>query len=209
MNEVLSKLGELKLIPVVAIHDAADAPALAEALVAGGLPCAEITFRTAAAEDAIKATAARGDMLVGAGTVLTVEQAERAVGAGATFLVAPGTNPPVVEWATKHDVPITPGVATPTDIDLAMSFGLDVVKFFPAGTYGGAKAIKAIGAPYGGIRFIPTGGVSADNLGEYLALPNVLACGGSWMVKADLINDKQFDTITELTRQAVTLAASL
>lgn len=209
MNDVLAKLGALKLVPVVAIHDAADAPALGEALVAGGLPCAEITFRTDAAEAAIKAVAARGDVLVGAGTVLTVDQAKRAVDAGASFLVSPGTNPPVVQWAVEQGVPITPGAVTPTEIDLAMGFGLSVVKFFPANVYGGAKAIKAIGAPYAAIQFIPTGGVSAENLGDYLALPNVLACGGSWMVKSDMIADKQFEKVTELAREAVTLASSV
>ncbi len=208
MNAVLEKLGQLKLIPVVAIKDAAHADPLAKALVEGGLACAEVTFRTAAAPEAISAMARRGDMLVGAGTVLTVDQARQAVDCGATFLVAPGTNPPVVKWAVENNVPITPGVATPTDIDLAMSFGLDVVKFFPANVYGGAAAIKAIGAPYGAIKFIPTGGVSADNLAEYLALPNVLACGGSWMVKSDMIAAGQFDRITELTREAVAIATS-
>jgi len=209
MNDTLAQLGQLKLVPVVAIDDAADAPALADALVAGGLPCAEITFRTAAAPDAIKAMAKRDDIFVGAGTVLTVEQAKQAVDLGAKFLVAPGTNPKVVEWATANAVPITPGAVTPTEIDLAMSFGLEVVKFFPANVYGGAKAIKAIGAPYGSIKFIPTGGVSADNLADYLAMPNVLACGGSWMVKSDLISDGRFDQITELSRQAVKIAKSV
>jgi 2-dehydro-3-deoxyphosphogluconate aldolase/(4S)-4-hydroxy-2-oxoglutarate aldolase len=207
MNDVLRKLGELKLIPVVAIDNAADAGRLADALIAGGLRCAEVTFRTAAAPGAIQTMARRGDMLVGAGTVLTVDQARQAVDAGATFLVSPGTNPPVVQWAVENNVPITPGVATPTDIDLAMSFGLEVVKFFPASVYGGPAAIKAIGAPYTRVRFIPTGGVSADNLADYLALPNVLACGGSWMVTKDLIAGGNFDQITERTRQAVMLAA--
>ncbi len=206
MNAVLTQLGQMKLIPVVAIQDAADAEPLAEALVAGGLACAEVTFRTAAAPDAIRAMADRGDMRVGAGTVLNVDQAKQAVDCGATFLVAPGTNPPVVRWAVDNGVPITPGVATPTDVDLAMSFGLDVLKFFPANVYGGAKAVKAIGAPYGMIKFIPTGGVGPDNLADYLAMPNVLACGGSWMVKSDLIAGKQFDRITQLTAEAVAIA---
>ncbi len=209
MNEVLKKLGEIKLVPVVAIHDAQRADDLAGALVEGGLACAEITFRTDAAADAIAAMAKRGDMLVGAGTVLTVEQAQRAVDCGATFLVSPGTNPPVVEWAVKHNVPITPGVATPTDIDLARRFGLDVLKFFPANVYGGAAALKAIGAPYGMVKFIPTGGVSADNLADYLRLPNVLACGGSWMVKSDLIAGGDWNRIAAVAAEAVKIAESV
>ncbi|NBC11334.1 MAG: bifunctional 4-hydroxy-2-oxoglutarate aldolase/2-dehydro-3-deoxy-phosphogluconate aldolase [Planctomycetes bacterium] len=197
----------MKLIPIMTIQDAADAPAAAEALQAGGLPCAEVTLRTAAAPEAIRTIATRSDMLVGAGTVLSVDQAKQAVDCGATFLVAPGTNPAVVQWAADHHVPITPGVATPTDIDRAISLGLDVLKFFPAHVYGGPKAIKALGAPYGSIRFIPAGGVDADNLAEYLAMANVLACGGSWMVRADLIADRRLDRITALTRHAVTIAA--
>lgn len=208
MNDLLKKLGELKLIPVVAIHDADHADALAEALIAGGLPCAEVTFRTAAAPEAIAAMARHPQMLVGAGTVLSVEQAKAAVDRGAKFLVSPGTNPPVVKWAVENNVPITPGVATPSEIDLAMSFGLDVLKFFPANIYGGPEALKAIGAPYSMIKFIPTGGVSAENLREYLKLKNVLACGGSWMVKSELISGGQFKKIAELTAQAVSLASA-
>jgi len=209
MNAVLERIGQLKLVPVVAIQEAGDASALADALLAGGLACAEVTFRTAAAPEAIRTIADRGDMLAGAGTVLSVDQAKQAMDCGARFLVSPGTNPPVVQWAVDNDVPITPGVATPTDIDLAMSYGLAVLKFFPANVYGGPKAIKAIGAPYRSIKFIPTGGVSADNLAEYLAMPNVLACGGSWMVKGDLIAEKQFERITELTRRAVGIAQNV
>lgn len=208
MNEVLQKIGQIRLVPVVAIHDAGQADALAEALIAGGLPCAEVTFRTDAAPEAIEAMARHPNMLVGAGTVLTVHQAKAAVDRGAKFLVSPGTNPPVIEWAVANSVPITPGVATPSEIDLAMGFGLEVLKFFPANLYGGAKALKAIGAPYGMIKFIPTGGVSAENLGEYLALKNVLACGGSWMVKSDMIAQGKFDKITQLAAEAVALAAS-
>jgi len=206
MSDVMQRIERLKLVPVVAIHDAAHAPALADALVAGGLGCAEITFRTAAAPEAIKAMASRDDMLVGAGTVLDIEQAKQAVDCGARFLVSPGTNPKVVAWAVDRGVPITPGVATPSDIDLAMSFGLDVLKFFPAEAFGGLKTLKAIAAPYGMVRFIPTGGISAANLGEYLAFKPVLACGGSWMVKNEMIAAGQFDRITELTREAVAIA---
>ncbi len=206
MSDVMQRIERLKLVPVVAIHDAAHAPALADALAAGGLGCAEITFRTAAAPEAIKAMASRDDMLVGAGTVLNTEQAKQAVDCGAQFLVSPGTNPKVVAWAVDRGVPITPGVATPSDIDLAMSFGLDVLKFFPAEAFGGLKTLKAIAAPYGMVRFIPTGGISAANLAEYLAFKPVLACGGSWMVKNEMIAAGQFDRITELTREAVAIA---
>ncbi len=207
MHEVLQQIGELKLVPVVAIKDAANASPLADALVAGGLPCAEITFRTDAAEDAIQAIASRGDTLVGAGTVLTTEQAQRAIDAGATYIVAPGTNPKVVEFCLTKGVPITPGVATPTDIELAMGLGVEVVKFFPAEAMGGLKTLKAISAPYGKAKFLPTGGINADNLRSYLDLPNVVACGGSWMVSGKLIDSGDFDQITELTRAAVAIAA--
>lgn len=207
-NQVIKKIEQLRLVPVVAIEDAADASALADALLAGGLACAEITFRTAAAPEAIRTIADRGDLFVGAGTVLTVDQARQAVDCGAKFLVSPGTNPPVVEWAVNNGIAITPGVATPSDIDLAMSFGLDVVKFFPAEAFGGLKTLKAIAAPYTTIRFIPTGGITADNLADYLAFKQVIACGGSWMVKGDLISGGQFDRIAQLTREAVGLASN-
>jgi 2-dehydro-3-deoxyphosphogluconate aldolase/(4S)-4-hydroxy-2-oxoglutarate aldolase len=206
-NEVLNKIEELKLVPVIAIENADDAAALGDALLAGGLACAEVTFRTKAAPDAIKAMSANADLFVGAGTVLTVDQAKQAVDCGARFLVSPGTNPEVVEWAVSNNITIAPGVATPTDIELAMSFGLTTLKFFPAEAFGGLKTLKAMSAPYGDVRFIPTGGISADNLLDYLRFNKVIACGGSWMVKGDLITGHQFDRITELTQQAVTLAA--
>lgn len=207
MHEVIEKLGASKIVPVVAIDDARDADALADALVEGGLAVAEVTFRTDAAEDAIRTMANRGDMLVGAGTVLTVEQARHAADAGAKFIVSPGVNPPVVEHCINVELPITPGISSPTDIDLAMSFGLTALKFFPAEAFGGLKTLKAIAAPYRMCRFIPTGGISADNLADYLAFDRVLACGGSWMVKPQLIADKQFDRITALTREAVDIAS--
>jgi len=206
MNEVIEKLGGYAVVPVVAIEDARDAAPLADALVEGGLAVAEITFRTDAAEDAIRALANRGDMLVGAGTVLTVEQARLAADAGARFIVSPGVNPPVVEHCINVELPITPGISSPTDIDLAMSFGLTALKFFPAEAFGGLKTLKAIAAPYRMCRFIPTGGISADNLADYLAFDPVLACGGSWMVKPQLIAEKRFDRIAELTREAVAIA---
>jgi 2-dehydro-3-deoxyphosphogluconate aldolase/(4S)-4-hydroxy-2-oxoglutarate aldolase len=204
MNPTLEQLGNLGLIPVVAIENAADAAKLGEALLAGGLPCAEITFRTAAATDAIRQmSAAFPDMVVGAGTVLSVNQAEQAVDAGATFIVAPGLDVSVVDWCIEHNIPITPGVITPTEITAALAKGLDVLKFFPAEAAGGMGMLKAVGGPFGGVKFIPTGGIDAKNLAEYLQLPMVHACGGSWIVKKQLISEGQFDTITRLVRDAI------
>jgi len=190
-------------VPVVAIENARDADGLAEALTDGGLPIAEITFRTDAAADAIRAMSRRDQLLVGAGTVLTVEQARQAVDCGAKFLVSPGTNPKVVQWAVENGVPITPGIATPSDIEVALGFGLEVLKFFPAEAYGGLKTLKAISAPYGMVKFIPTGGVSAANLADYLAFDKVHAVGGSWMVKKDLITGGHFEQVRDLTAEAV------
>jgi 2-dehydro-3-deoxyphosphogluconate aldolase/(4S)-4-hydroxy-2-oxoglutarate aldolase len=198
-----------KIIPVVAIQDAGDALPLADALIQGGLPCAEITFRTAAAPDAIKAVAQRGDMIVGAGTVLKVDQVKQAVDAGATFIVSPGFNPKVVGYCVDNNIPVTPGVSNPTDIEMGLDYGLDVLKFFPAEAFGGLKTLKAMSAPYTMMRFIPTGGIGPGNVLEYLTHPKVPACGGSWMVKSDLIADGQFERITELTREAVSIAAQV
>ena len=204
MNDTLQQLGTLGLIPVVAIEDAADAVKLGEALIAGGLPCAEITFRTAAAASAIRqVTDAFPDMVVGAGTVLSVEQAEQAVSAGAKFIVAPGFDEHVVDWCLDRSVPVTPGVVTPTEITAAYAKGLRVLKFFPAQAAGGIKMLKAIGGPFGDIKFIPTGGISPDNLASYLRLPMVHACGGSWIVNKQTISDGDFETITQLVRQAM------
>ena len=205
---VLTEIGRLRVIPVVAIDDAADAPALGDALAAGGLPVAEITFRTAAAEASIRALAGRGaGMLVGAGTVLNPDTAKRAVDAGARFIVSPGFNPKTVRWCLDNNVPVIPGVATPTDIEQALDQGVTVVKFFPAEAFGGLKTLQAIAAPYAMMRFVPTGGISAENLEKYLAFPKVLACGGSWMVTKELLAAKQFGRITEITRDAVGRAA--
>jgi 2-dehydro-3-deoxyphosphogluconate aldolase/(4S)-4-hydroxy-2-oxoglutarate aldolase len=202
----LEIIGQHRLVPVVVLDSADSAVPLAESLIAGGLPIAEVTFRTEAAEESIKRMSQLDGLLVGAGTVLTIEQAKRAIDAGSRFIVTPGTNPPVVEYCLKHNIPITPGIATPTDIDLATSFGLDVLKFFPAEANGGAKTLKALSGPYGSVRFIPTGGISTSNLGDYLALPSVLACGGSWMVNRKMINDGEFDQLKALVADAVTLA---
>jgi len=204
MNEILKKLGDYGIIPVVKIDNASDAVPLGKALIDGGLPVAEITFRTAAAEEAISnISKAYPDMLVGAGTVLSIEQVQKAVKAGAKFIVSPGFNPVVVEYCVKNSIPITPGCSNPTDIEMALGFGLEVVKFFPAESFGGLSTLKAMGAPYGMIKFIPTGGIDAKNLNEYLVNAKVLACGGSWMVKDDLIKSGNFAEITRLTREAV------
>lgn len=205
----LDTIGENRLVPVVVLDSVDSAAPLAEALINGGLPIAEVTFRTAAAEESLRRISQIDGLLAGAGTVLTLEQAQQAIDAGAKFIVTPGTNPPVIEYCLKHNVPITPGIATPTDIDLATSFGLNALKFFPAEAIGGVKTLKAISGPYGSIRFIPTGGISASNLGDYLALPNVLACGGSWMVSRSLINEGEFDQIKRLVENAVALAKSI
>lgn len=206
MDEILEKLGDLGVVPVVAIERAKDATRLGQALLAGGLPCAEITFRTAAAEEAIqRITSELPDVLVGAGTVLSREQAEKAVAAGARFIVSPGFDLKVVDWCLKHAIPVTPGVATPTEINMALDKGLRILKFFPAEALGGVKTLKAIAAPYGGVKFIPTGGVSAGNLADYLSLPAVHACGGSWLVKGKLISAGEFAEITRLAREAVAI----
>jgi 2-dehydro-3-deoxyphosphogluconate aldolase/(4S)-4-hydroxy-2-oxoglutarate aldolase len=209
MPTALEKVLQMKIIPVVAIHDAGHSDALADALIKGGLPCAEITFRTAAAADAIRTMAKRGDMLVGAGTVLTIDQVKLAVDAGATFMVAPGLNPKVVGYCREHNIPIIPGVATPTDIETALDLGLKILKYFPAEAFGGLKTLKAISAPYTAVKFIPTGGITASNVIAYLEHPKVVACGGSWMVKSALIVAGQFDKITSLTREAVNLVQNM
>ncbi len=209
MSEIIKKLGEIGIIPVVAIEDAATAVPLGQALLDGGLPCAEITFRTAAAGDAIqRMSAAHPDILVGAGTVLTVDQARQAKASGARFIVTPGFDTRVVDWCLANDMPITPGVMTPTDINQALAMDLHILKFFPAEAAGGIKALKAIGGPYVGVKFIPTGGINADNLANYLSLPMVHACGGSFMVEKKLITTGQFDVITQLAATAVAIVKS-
>jgi 2-dehydro-3-deoxyphosphogluconate aldolase/(4S)-4-hydroxy-2-oxoglutarate aldolase len=193
----------LRIVPVIVIEDARNALGLADALIAGGLPCAEITFRTAGAADALRCIAAeRPDMLVGAGTVLTAEQAAKARDAGARFVVSPGFHPGVVDYCLEHDLPVYPGICTPTDVGAALEKGLRVVKFFPAEPMGGLPFLKAIAAPFGELEFIPTGGITAALLGTYLAFPKVVACGGSWMAPADWIAGKQFDRIREETARA-------
>lgn len=204
MNEVLNQIGAYGVVPVVKIDNVEDALPLGKALIDGGLPLAEITFRTAAAEEAIRVMAkAYPEMLIGAGTVLTTEQVDKAVAAGAKFIVSPGLNPKIVSYCVSKNIPITPGCSNPSDIEAAIELGLDVVKFFPAEACGGLNAIKAMSAPYGGIKFMPTGGISEKNINEYLAFNKILACGGSWMVKDALIKEGKFDEITAMTKAAV------
>ncbi len=206
MEKMKSQIKSLGVVPVVAIEDAKDALALGEALIAGGLACAEITFRTAAAEESIRTLSNKfPEMLIGAGTVLTTDQAKRAVDGGAQFLVTPGFDEAVVTWCLGKGVAIFPGVATPTEINMALRHGLKTLKFFPAEALGGVKFLKAIAAPYGEVRFIPTGGINPQNLPDYLKLPAVIACGGSWLVKKTMIANGEFNTITNLVREAVQL----
>ncbi|MBE5951654.1 MAG: bifunctional 4-hydroxy-2-oxoglutarate aldolase/2-dehydro-3-deoxy-phosphogluconate aldolase [Lachnospiraceae bacterium] len=204
MNDIIAQFQKLGIIPVVVINDAKDAVPLAKALCEGGLPVAEVTFRTDAAEEAIRLMAeACPEMLVGAGTVLTTEQVDRAVAAGAKFIVSPGLNPKVVKYCLDKNIPITPGTSSPTDIEAALELGLEVVKFFPAEQSGGIAKIKAMAAPYTKVKFMPTGGINAANLKSYLDFPKIVACGGSWMVSGDLIKAGNFDEIKRLTREAV------
>jgi len=205
-TDALSRLADLKVIPVVAIDDAAWADPMGEALVAGGLPIAEVTFRTPAAAAAIKALAKRGDLLVGAGTVLSIDNVKTAIDNGANFIVTPGFSPTVVGYCVQNKIPITPGTVTATEIGWALEHGLNVVKFFPAEASGGLKTLKAVAAPYAMMRFVPTGGIVPDNLLDYLKFSQVLACGGSWMVSKELLANKRFDRIRDLAAQAVTLA---
>ena len=209
MSVTLDDITRYRIVPVVVLNDAANAAGLGDALVAGGLPVAEVTFRTAAAADSIKVLAKRDDILVGAGTVRSVAQVEQAVDAGAKFLVSPGLRADIVKRAQELGVPVLPGAVTPTEILAAEELGLKTIKFFPANVYGGAAAIKALSAPYGDISFIPTGGVSAANLGEFLALPCIPAVGGSWMVPAKAVDAGEFDKVENLTREAMSLVASL
>lgn len=210
MNEVLQKMGQIGIIPVVVLNDVKDAKPLAKALLDGGLPCAEVTFRTEAAEESIRVMAEEyPQLLVGAGTVLTTEQVDRAVAAGAKFIVSPGLNPKVVQYCLDKGVPVTPGVVTPGEIEKALELGLDVVKFFPAEPSGGLPMIKAMAAAYTKLKFMPTGGISAGNVADYLKSDKILACGGSWMVKGDMIAAGEFDKITELCREAAELVKEI
>lgn len=204
MDKVIEELSKIGIVPVIALEDAADAEPLAKALISGGIFCAEVTFRTEVAEEAIRIMTEKfPEMIVGAGTVLDIAQAERAVNAGAKFIVSPGLNPKVVTWCRERNIPILPGCATPSDIECAMELGLDVVKFFPAEANGGLSAISAMAAPYSQIKFMPTGGIHVGNLNDYLDFKKVIACGGSFMVNGAMLKEKDWKGITALTKAAV------
>ncbi len=210
MDQVFQKLSKIGIVPVVVLDDAKDAVPLARALIDGGLPCAEVTFRTAAAEEAIRLMSQEfPDLLVGAGTVLTVEQADRAVAAGAKFIVSPGLNPKVVAHCIEKGYPVCPGTATPSEVEQALSFGLDAVKFFPAEQAGGLAMIKAMAAPYTGVSFMPTGGINANNVRDYLKYDRIVACGGSWMVSGKLIAEGKFDESENLVREAANIVKEI
>lgn len=207
VTETIQKMG---VVPVVVLNDAKDAASLAKALCEGGLPCAEVTFRTDAAEESIRImTTEFPEMFVGAGTVLTIEQADRAVAAGAKFIVSPGFDPEVVDYCLSKEIPVFPGCITPSEVSQAVKRGLKVVKFFPAEQFGGVATIKALAAPFTGVKFMPTGGVNAKNLESYLSCDKIVACGGSWMVKGDLVKAGKFDEIKALVKEAVQLVKDI
>lgn len=210
MKTIAEQFTGFGVVPVVVLNEVKDALPLAKALVEGGLPCAEVTFRTEAAEESIRQMAKEyPEMLVGAGTVLTIEQVDRAVNAGAKFIVSPGFDPEVVDYCLSKNIPVFPGCITPSEVAQAVKRGLKVVKFFPAEQFGGVATIKALAAPYTMVKFMPTGGISAKNLRDYLECDKILCCGGSWMVKGDLIKAGEFDTIRDLAKEAVALAKSI
>ncbi|MBR4456705.1 MAG: bifunctional 4-hydroxy-2-oxoglutarate aldolase/2-dehydro-3-deoxy-phosphogluconate aldolase [Solobacterium sp.] len=209
-NEMNEKIAACGVVPVVVLDDAKDAKPLADALVEGGLPVAEVTFRTACAADVIRIMSeAYPDMLVGAGTVLSVEQVKKAVECGAKFIVSPGFDPEVVDYCLANNIPVYPGTVTPSDVIQAVKRGMDVVKFFPAEQYGGINTIKALAAPFTTVKFMPTGGISAKNLKDYLSNPRIIACGGSWMVKGDLIKAGDFAKVKELVKEAADLVKEI
>ena len=210
MNETLEKLGQYGIVPVVVLNDSKDAEPLADALCEGGLACAEVTFRTEAAAESIKIMSEKHpEMLVGAGTVLTVEQVDEAVAAGAKFIVSPGLNSEVVKYCLDKNIAITPGVVTPSEMEQAIELGLNIVKFFPAEPSGGLSMIKAVSAPYTMLKFMPTGGINPGNVKEYLKSDKIFACGGSWMVKGDLVDAGDFDKSKELTKEAADIVKEI
>ena len=204
MNDIMRRIADIGIVPVIRIDDVSKAQRLAEALCTGGVPVAEITFRAAGADQAIRAMReAFPDMLVGAGTVLTRAQIDAAQDAGAQFVVSPGFNPRNVEYCQSKNITIFPGCVTPGEIECALEYGLEVLKFFPAEAFGGLKTIKALSAPFSMVKFMPTGGISLDNLAAYTANPAIIACGGSYMVTSKLINEERWDEITALCRKSV------
>lgn len=207
--DVMKKLHELRLIPVVTIENSENAIPLGQALIEAGLPIIEITFRTLAAEQSISVLSKNmSHIFVGAGTVLTIEQIKKAVNAGAQFIVTPGFNPKIIDYCLSNKIPIIPGVNTPTMVEWALDRGLKVVKFFPANLSGGTKMLESLAGPYPEMKFVPTGGINNESLVDYLKLSNVLACGGSWIVKKDLISTGQFEEIKKLTKTAISLINS-
>ena len=210
LNKVLEEIQKIGIVPVVKIDRVEDALPLAKALCEGGLPCAEVTFRTEAAEESIRIMATEfPEMVIGAGTVLTIDQVDRAVGAGAKFIVSPGFDPEIVDYCISKNIPVLPGCITPSEVTQAVKRGLEVVKFFPAEQFGGVATIKALAAPFTSVRFMPTGGISAKNLADYLGFKKIIACGGSWMVKGDMIDAGEFDKIKEMTAEAVALVKEI
>ena len=203
MSNMIEQFKKIGIIPVVVLDDAKDAVPLAKALCEGGLPCAEVTFRTAAAEESIRAmSAAFPDMLIGAGSVLTKDQVDKAIAAGAKFIVSPGFDPEIVKYCLEKGMPITPGTETPSEMQQALALGVRTVKFFPAEPSGGLNMIKAVGAALVDLTFMPTGGINAKNVRDYLAYDRIIACGGSWMVKKDLVAAGEFDKIREMVAEA-------
>lgn len=210
MNNILKQLENNIIVPVVVIENFEDATALANALINGGLNCAEVTFRTDAAPEAIKKiTEQFPNMLIGAGTILTIEQVKNAIDCGAKFIVSPGFDDEIVDYCLQNNITIIPGCITPSEVTKAIKKGLNVVKFFPAEQSGGLDMIKAMSAPFSQIKFMPTGGITPENITKYLQCDKIIACGGSWMVKKDLIDNKDFDKITKITKQAVTVAKDI
>jgi 2-dehydro-3-deoxyphosphogluconate aldolase / (4S)-4-hydroxy-2-oxoglutarate aldolase len=203
MEEIINRIKSLRIVPVVIMDSAENSSSLAESLLEGGLPCAEVTFRTAAAKETIKRLSHFQEICLGAGTVLSVDQVKSAVDSGALFIVSPGFNPKVVGYCVDQKIPVFPGICTPTEIEMGLEFGLEVFKFFPAESFGGLNTLKAISGPYGMIKFIPTGGIHEKNVGSYLSFNKVLACGGSWMVPRELVNEGRFRDITNLISEAV------
>lgn len=205
-EEILNRVKEIGIVPVVVLEDAKDAVPLAKALIEGGLPCAEVTFRTACAEECIRRMSSEyPELLVGAGTVLTIDQVDRAVAAGAKFIVSPGFDPEIVDYCMEKNILVLPGCVTPSEVAQAVKRGLKVVKFFPAEQFGGLATLKALAAPYVGLQFMPTGGVGPKNVRDYLAYDRLVACGGSWMVKGDLVKAGDFEKIVELTKEAAAI----
>lgn len=210
MNAILEQVSKFGVVPVVVLNDVKDAEPLAKALCEGGLPCAEVTFRTAAAEESIRVMCEKyPEMLVGAGTVLTIDQVDRAVNAGAKFIVSPGFDPEIVDYCLSKDILVLPGCITPSEVAQAVKRGLKVIKFFPAEAAGGIKMIKAMAAPYTSVNFMPTGGISEKNLEQYLSYDRIVACSGSWMVSGALVKEGKFDEIKALTKEAVDLVAKI